>query len=120
MVAKSSSDEGRDAARLYARSEVATGSGDAAVAGRSAAPSTIDRRRLPDSDVIGREMLELMRELCPICRSRPSAGRRSFDGVRVTPLRRIPDERGTIYHMLRYTDPHFHGLGEIYLRRLRA
>jgi len=68
MVAKSSSDEGRDAAR-YERSEAATGSGDAAVAGRTAAPSTIDRRRLPDSDVIGREMLELMRELYPICRS---------------------------------------------------
>jgi dTDP-4-dehydrorhamnose 3,5-epimerase len=37
-----------------------------------------------------------------------------IDGVRVTPLRRIPDERGTIYHMLRATDPHFLDFGEIY------
>ncbi len=37
-----------------------------------------------------------------------------IDGVRVTPLRRIPDERGTIYHMLRADDPHFEQFGEIY------
>ena len=30
-----------------------------------------------------------------------------IDGVQVVPLRRIPDERGTIMHMLRRTDPHF-------------
>jgi len=41
-------------------------------------------------------------------------GETVIDGVRVTPLRRIPDERGTIYHMLRCTDPHFLGFGEIY------
>lgn len=35
-------------------------------------------------------------------------------GVKVVPLRRIPDERGTIYHMLRRTDPHFVEFGEIY------
>ena len=35
-------------------------------------------------------------------------------GVQVIPLRRIPDERGTIYHMLRRTDPHFVEFGEIY------
>lgn len=35
-------------------------------------------------------------------------------GVRVVPSRRIPDERGTIFHMLRRTDPHFVELGEIY------
>jgi dTDP-4-dehydrorhamnose 3,5-epimerase len=35
-------------------------------------------------------------------------------GVHVVPLRRIPDERGTIYHMLRRDDPHFSGFGEIY------
>ena len=35
-------------------------------------------------------------------------------GVKVVPLRRIPDERGTILHMLRSTDPHFTGFGEIY------
>jgi dTDP-4-dehydrorhamnose 3,5-epimerase len=36
------------------------------------------------------------------------------DGVQVVPLRRIPDERGTIYHMLKSTDPHFLQFGEIY------
>ncbi len=35
-------------------------------------------------------------------------------GVTVVPLRRIPDERGTILHMLRRTDPHFLEFGEIY------
>jgi dTDP-4-dehydrorhamnose 3,5-epimerase len=34
--------------------------------------------------------------------------------VEVHPLRRIPDERGTIMHMLRADDPHFRGFGEIY------
>jgi dTDP-4-dehydrorhamnose 3,5-epimerase len=41
----------------------------------------------------------------------------SADGihdVRVVPLRRIPDERGTIFHMLRADDPHFVAFGEIY------
>jgi len=38
----------------------------------------------------------------------------SIDGVTVVPLRRIPDERGTIYHMLRRDDPHFIDFGEIY------
>lgn len=37
-----------------------------------------------------------------------------IEGVQVVPLRRIPDERGTIYHMLRSTDPHFQKFGEIY------
>lgn len=37
-----------------------------------------------------------------------------IDGVRVTPLRRIPDERGAILHMLRADDPHFEAFGEIY------
>ena len=41
----------------------------------------------------------------------PSAG---IAGVQIVPLRRIPDERGTIYHMLRSTDPHFMAFGEIY------
>ncbi len=35
-------------------------------------------------------------------------------GVQVIPLPRIPDERGTIHHMLRCTDPHFQQFGEIY------
>ena len=37
-----------------------------------------------------------------------------IDGVKVVPLRRIPDERGTVMHMLRSTDPHFSQFGEIY------
>jgi dTDP-4-dehydrorhamnose 3,5-epimerase len=37
-----------------------------------------------------------------------------IEGVQVIPLRRIADERGTIYHMLRCTDPHFQQFGEIY------
>src|SRR4051812_17814228 len=35
-------------------------------------------------------------------------------GVKVVQLTRIPDERGTIFHMLRRTDPHFVEFGEIY------
>jgi dTDP-4-dehydrorhamnose 3,5-epimerase len=37
-----------------------------------------------------------------------------IDGVEVIPLPRIPDERGTIFHMLKCTDPHFRQFGEIY------
>jgi dTDP-4-dehydrorhamnose 3,5-epimerase len=37
-----------------------------------------------------------------------------IDGVRVTPLRQIPDERGKVMHMLRVDDPHFERFGEIY------
>ena len=37
-----------------------------------------------------------------------------IDGVQVVPLKRIPDERGTVMHMLRATDPHFKQFGEIY------
>jgi len=37
-----------------------------------------------------------------------------IEGLQVIPLRRIPDERGTIFHMLRATDPHFKRFGEIY------
>jgi len=37
-----------------------------------------------------------------------------IEGVNVIPLQRIPDERGTIYHMLKRTDAHFIGFGEIY------
>jgi len=38
----------------------------------------------------------------------------SIDGVHVIPLKRIADERGTVMHMLRATDPHFQRFGEIY------
>jgi dTDP-4-dehydrorhamnose 3,5-epimerase len=37
-----------------------------------------------------------------------------IEGVKVIPLRRIPDERGTVCHMLKRTDPHFIEFGEIY------
>ena len=37
-----------------------------------------------------------------------------IDGVVVKPLRRIPDERGFIMHMLRVDDPEFEQFGEIY------
>jgi dTDP-4-dehydrorhamnose 3,5-epimerase len=37
-----------------------------------------------------------------------------IQGVQVIPLRRIPDERGTVLHMLKATDPHFQQFGEIY------
>ena len=37
-----------------------------------------------------------------------------IEGVQVVPLKRIPDERGTVFHMLRRTDPHFIEFGEIY------
>ncbi len=35
-------------------------------------------------------------------------------GVKVVPLERIPDERGVVSHMLRCSDEHFLGFGEIY------
>lgn len=41
-------------------------------------------------------------------------GDKIISGVKIIPLRRIPDERGTIYHMLKCTDPHFVQFGEIY------
>lgn len=37
-----------------------------------------------------------------------------IDGVKVKPLRKIPDERGYIMHMLRSDDPDFQKFGEIY------
>lgn len=37
-----------------------------------------------------------------------------IDGVRVTPLRQILDERGKVMHMLRSSDDHFQQFGEIY------
>ncbi len=41
-------------------------------------------------------------------------GDRPIVGVDVVPLRRIPDHRGTVQHMLKATDPHFAQFGEIY------
>ena len=37
-----------------------------------------------------------------------------IEGVGITPLRQIPDERGKVMHMLRADDPHFEQFGEIY------
>ena len=37
-----------------------------------------------------------------------------IEGIRITPLRRIPVERGAVFHMLRADDPHFESFGEIY------
>lgn len=37
-----------------------------------------------------------------------------IDGMSVRPLRRIPDERGAVLHMLREDDPEFTRFGEIY------
>lgn len=37
-----------------------------------------------------------------------------IDGLHVTPLRRIPDERGAIFHMLREDSERFERFGEIY------
>jgi dTDP-4-dehydrorhamnose 3,5-epimerase len=37
-----------------------------------------------------------------------------IDGVRITPLKQIVDERGAILHMLRADAPHFEKFGEIY------
>lgn len=47
-------------------------------------------------------------------------GDRVIEGVKVIPLRRIPDERGTVLHMLRRTDPHFVEFGEIYFSTVYA
>ena len=37
-----------------------------------------------------------------------------IEGVKAVPLKQIPDERGTVMHMLKRTDPHFVRFGEIY------
>ena len=41
-----------------------------------------------------------------------------IDGVKIINLRKIPDERGTIMHMLKKTDPHFQKFGEIYFSKI--
>lgn len=43
-----------------------------------------------------------------------------IDGMRIIPLRRVPDERGSVYHMLKSTDPHFMQFGEIYFSTIYA
>ncbi len=41
-------------------------------------------------------------------------GNSYIDGINIVPLRKIPDERGTVYHMLKSDDSHFIQFGEIY------
>ena len=41
-------------------------------------------------------------------------GERMIEGAAIVPLHRIPDERGTIMHMLRRDEEHFIEFGEIY------
>jgi len=41
-----------------------------------------------------------------------------INGVNLIPLKRIPDDRGTVMHMLKKTDPHFQKFGEIYFTTL--
>ena len=43
----------------------------------------------------------------------------AIEGVKIIPLRKIPDERGCIFHMLKETDPHFERFGEIYFSTIR-
>lgn len=43
-----------------------------------------------------------------------------IDGLRLTPLREIPDERGIVRHMLRATDPAFAGFGEVYFSTVKS
>ena len=37
-----------------------------------------------------------------------------IDGVLIKPLKKIPDERGAVMHMMRNDDPNFEKFGEIY------
>lgn len=41
-----------------------------------------------------------------------------IEGLEVIPLKRIPDERGSVMHMLRSSDPHFIEFGEIYFSKI--
>ena len=42
-----------------------------------------------------------------------------IDGVIITDLKKIPDERGAIFHMLRKNDKHFIEFGEIYFSTVK-
>ena len=46
--------------------------------------------------------------------ARVTSDSNEISGTLIVPLRRIPDERGTIFHMLRNDDDHFERFGEIY------
>ena len=43
---------------------------------------------------------------------------KQIEGVQIVNLRKIPDERGGIFHMLRSSDPHFTNFGEIYFSKI--
>lgn len=43
-----------------------------------------------------------------------------IDGVIITPLKQIRDERGAVMHMLRTDAPHFDGFGEVYFSVVNA
>ena len=43
-----------------------------------------------------------------------------IDGVIITPLKQIRDERGAVLHMLRTDAPHFAGFGEVYFSVVNA
>jgi dTDP-4-dehydrorhamnose 3,5-epimerase len=45
---------------------------------------------------------------------------RNIDGVIVTPKRKIFDDRGAIFHMLRADEPAFEAFGEIYFSQIHA
>ena len=42
----------------------------------------------------------------------------NIDGVKIISLNRIPDERGSIFHMLRSSDKHYTNFGEIYFSKI--
>lgn len=42
-----------------------------------------------------------------------------IEGVKIVPLKQIPDERGKVMHMLKATDKHFEKFGEIYFSLVR-
>jgi len=41
-----------------------------------------------------------------------------IEGVVVTNLRQIEDERGAVFHVLKNTDPHFNKFGEVYISKV--
>jgi dTDP-4-dehydrorhamnose 3,5-epimerase len=41
-------------------------------------------------------------------------------GISITPLRQIQDERGSVLHMLRASDPVFAGFGEVYFSTVKS
>ena len=57
---------------------------------------------------------EVRCEVEPERSSAPTEEAMVVHGAKVVPLRRIADERGTIYHMLKCNDEHFLQFGEIY------